>query len=64
MLFMIGDYRLPFALFELHSFDHVHTHRTAWHTTWKEQMRLRLCVPFMPQTRLRIANDNKVMEHA
>jgi hypothetical protein len=48
---------------ELDSFDYTHVHRTAWNTNWKEDMHLRLCVPGMLPTRLRVANDNKVRSH-
>jgi hypothetical protein len=62
-VFRLGGYRLPFSLIELHSFDYTHIHRTLY-TKWEEPMHLRLCLPCMPPTRLRIANDNnKVLGH-
>jgi hypothetical protein len=61
---LLGNYRLPLTLIELDSFNYTHTHRTAWHTTWKEDMHLKVCVPGMLPTRLRIANDNqKAADH-
>lgn len=54
------EYRLPFPLIELDRFTYTHTHRTPWHTTWKEEMTLRVAVPgcIIPE-RLHVANDNQ-----
>jgi hypothetical protein len=57
-VFLLGNYPLPFQLIELDSFTRTHTHRTAWNLQWKEDMHLKVCVPGMMPTRLRVANDN------
>lgn len=60
-VFTIGpEYRLPFPFIELDRFTYTHTHRTAWHTTWKEDITLRVGVfgAIIPK-RLHIANDNQ-----
>ncbi|ARQ95430.1 hypothetical protein [Bradyrhizobium phage BDU-MI-1] len=53
------EYRLPFPMIELDRMTYTHTHRTPWHTTWKEDITLIFGVPgFRPQ-QLRVANDNQ-----
>lgn len=59
VVFVLDGYRLPFHLIELRSVKYIHTHRTATNATWKEPMQLSFCVPGMPVTRLRAANDNE-----
>jgi hypothetical protein len=63
-VFLLGTYRLPFPLIELDSFTRTHTHRNAWNERWNEDMHLKVCVPGIMPTRLRIANDNqKATDH-
>ena len=63
MFILLGNYQLPFPVLELHSFDQLHTHRSATNASWTEQMHMKVCViGFLPAAPL-IANDNEFRSH-
>jgi len=66
VIFMIGvDQSLPFSTIEVDRIERTHRHRTAWGSTWDEDMHLSVRVIGVEgPIRLRIANDNqKAADH-
>jgi len=57
--FVLGNYHLPFTTFAVNTRDVDHTHHDPDGWTWKEKMRLRLCIPAIKPFTVIVSNDNE-----